>query len=103
MLGEHWMESATCRSMDPEAWFPLAGGGANKKTRLAIDTCRNVCPVRRECIEYAIGFPQSETHGIWGGFTSVELATLRRRLRRVRARERAEAEAGAATLFEVSA
>jgi WhiB family transcriptional regulator, redox-sensing transcriptional regulator len=39
-----------------------------------------VCPIRAECLEYALGHPAR--HGIWGGLNAEELAAERRRLLR---------------------
>jgi len=35
--------------------------------------CR-LCPVRKECLEYALGFPASDQHGVWAGLTPRQLA-----------------------------
>jgi hypothetical protein len=35
--------------------------------------CR-ACPVRRECLEYALEFPASDQHGVWAGLTPRQLA-----------------------------
>lgn len=34
--------------------------------------CR-LCPVRKECLEYALGFPASDQHGVWAGLTPRQL------------------------------
>jgi hypothetical protein len=35
--------------------------------------CRQ-CPVRKECLEYALSFPASDQHGVWAGLTPRQLA-----------------------------
>ena len=65
---------AACRGNGCDWWFPT--------TREAEDAARAVCepcPVRRECLAYALGAP--ELSGIWAGTDAVE----RRRMRRVSA------------------
>lgn len=48
------------------------------------------CPVRAECLAYALGRP--DKHGIWGGMTEDERdAERRRRQRRTRADDGAAA------------
>jgi len=35
--------------------------------------CRQ-CPVRKECLDYALSFPASDQHGVWAGLTPRQLA-----------------------------
>jgi len=71
-----WMDSALCaRSENPEWWFPADGD-----TAAAVRVCAD-CPVRADCLEYAIANRIKE--GIWGGQTE------RGRRMIVRARRRA--------------
>ena len=35
--------------------------------------CRT-CPVRKECLEYALSFPASDLHGVWAGLTPRQIA-----------------------------
>ena len=37
------------------------------------------CPVGKECLEYALGFPPADMHGVWSGMTSRQLAAEQRR------------------------
>jgi WhiB family transcriptional regulator, redox-sensing transcriptional regulator len=69
-----WMLEAKCLDADPEAFFPEKGGS----TREAKQICA-VCPVREECLEYAL--QHEERFGIWGGLSERE----RRRARRLSA------------------
>ena len=76
ILGERpaWQRKAACRGKGCDPWFAT--------TREAEDAARAVCepcPVRRECLAYALGAP--ELVGIWAGTDEQE----RRRMRRVSA------------------
>lgn len=75
-----WRESAACRVVDPELFFPTERGpGAAYDLELARAVCSR-CPVRSECIVAALEL--RVTDGIWGGFTVAELkrvTTLPRR------------------------
>lgn len=65
---------------DPELFFPLAGMDA----RPALSVCREVCPVRAQCLEYALETGQVD--GIWGGVRQDRLREMlqeRRKARRV--------------------
>lgn len=37
------------------------------------------CPVKKECLEYALEFPVADMHGIWAGMTSRQLQTEQKR------------------------
>jgi WhiB family redox-sensing transcriptional regulator len=37
------------------------------------------CPVREQCLEYALEFPAADMHGVWAGLTSRQLAAEQRR------------------------
>jgi WhiB family redox-sensing transcriptional regulator len=65
----HWADEALCSAADPEAWFPEHGKGTSTETRMAKAICQ-MCPVRLECLDYAIG--RNEEWGIWGGMTFTE-------------------------------
>jgi WhiB family redox-sensing transcriptional regulator len=40
--------------------------------------CSN-CPVKPQCLEYALEFPAADMHGVWAGLTSRQLAAEQRR------------------------
>jgi WhiB family redox-sensing transcriptional regulator len=69
---EPWTQDALCAQTDPDAWFPEPGEGG----RAAKKIC-NRCPVRNECLEYALRTNQQA--GIWGGVGEHERQRLRRR------------------------
>jgi WhiB family redox-sensing transcriptional regulator len=79
-----WRDEAACRTrndVDPKWWFPDSGRG--RYPSLALKVCAT-CPVRKECLEYAIAAP--ERHGIWGGMMEQE------RRKEIRRREREAAQ-----------
>lgn len=64
-----WAVQALCAQVDPEVWFP-AKGSVNKAAKAV---CAK-CPVRAECLSYALATGQP--FGVWGGLSAAE----RRRL-----------------------
>jgi len=69
-----WSDQAACRGTDTEIFYPA---NAEEEAE-ALSICAT-CPVRAQCLEYAIH--NRETYGIWGGATPEQ----RRRMRRERA------------------
>lgn len=69
-----WYAEAACASADPEVFFPAKGD----PTSPARHICDTMCPVREECLEFAL--VHNETSGVWGGMG----ARGRRRLQRQR-------------------
>jgi len=65
-----WWRSAACQDTDPELFFPVTqyGPGAGETAR-AKAVCAD-CPVRRQCLQYALATGQM--HGVWGGLTESE-------------------------------
>ena len=57
---QDWQDSAACASVDPELFYPEAGGSVAYAKRV----CRS-CPVTAECLEYALEI--GDTWGVWGG------------------------------------
>lgn len=82
---EAWMDEATCATAAmADAWFPGAGRpkpGSN--TAYALHLCRDVCPVKTECLNYALDrlAHGDELLGIWGGTTARERRDLLKRKR----------------------
>jgi WhiB family redox-sensing transcriptional regulator len=61
------MQTAACREVDPELFYPEAGQiGQN---RAAKRICAN-CPVKDACLAHAL--KTREPFGIWGGKSVVE-------------------------------
>jgi WhiB family redox-sensing transcriptional regulator len=67
-----WQERASCRSADPELWFPEPWEG----DRAAKLIC-GWCPVRAECLTVAM--ETNEQYGVWGGLSPNERRRLIRR------------------------
>ena len=69
-----WHASALCAQTDPDLWFPETG--ASCVLIAAAKRICHQCPVRNECLEEGVkARPES---GIWGGYTTFELRTVRR-------------------------
>jgi WhiB family transcriptional regulator, redox-sensing transcriptional regulator len=72
-----WRAAGACLSADPDLFFPIGTGSAvTSETRMALRICAG-CPVRRECLDFAMRSP--ELDGIWGGTTPAERLKARRR------------------------
>lgn len=65
-----WISRAACANEPTDLFFPENGEG----TELAKAICGG-CPVRGECIGYAVAIPSLD--GIWGGLTRQERSRLR--------------------------
>lgn len=68
-----WMEFGTCRSVDPNLFFPDPSDYTQVKKAKAV--CA-VCPVINECREYAL--PDASLSGTWGGMSERDRMTARR-------------------------
>lgn len=66
------LPGALCRGQDPARWFPGPGRAAAQEGKTV---CR-ACPVRAECLDWAI--QADERDGIWGGTTPDERTLIRR-------------------------
>lgn len=64
---------AACRGLPTELFYP--GQGDDRTARAAREICA-VCPIRAECLDYAIG--NAERFGIWGGMTEHDRRVERR-------------------------
>ncbi|WP_396653537.1 WhiB family transcriptional regulator [Microbacterium sp. WCS2018Hpa-9] len=70
---ETWMTAARCATTDPELWFPRHGDLPTAERAKKI--CRE-CPVRAQCLEFALRTNQRE--GIYAGYSPKSLERLRR-------------------------
>lgn len=60
-----WTDQALCAQTDPEAFFPELGA-----TTLAAKRICATCPVRAECLDYALATETPKfRHGVWGGLS----------------------------------
>lgn len=66
-----WMDGALCAGADTELFF-----SDNPTDIAAAKSICSVCPVRSQCLRYALERPQLD--GVWGGATRVERAEMRR-------------------------
>lgn len=74
MNGDKWRELAACLGMDPTLFFPARGQSCD----IARDVCAR-CPVRVECLEYALELKLDE--GVFGGESGRERKRIRRQRR----------------------
>jgi WhiB family redox-sensing transcriptional regulator len=74
-----WHDQAACVGYPTDWWFadPTLPGGQTKNNRAR--TLCATCPVRSECLEYAI--TNREPEGIWGGMNVKERRREARRRR----------------------
>lgn len=71
-----WRSLAVCRGTDPDLFFPVGTtGNALVQIARAKDVCFE-CPVRIECLDYAIATNQDS--GIWGGLDEEQRRAIRR-------------------------
>jgi hypothetical protein len=71
-----WRDRANCRDQT-NAMFPK-----NYKDITYIPYARSLCrtcPVKSECLEYALEFPAADMHGVWAGLTPRQLAAEQRK------------------------
>jgi WhiB family transcriptional regulator, redox-sensing transcriptional regulator len=66
----YWRVLAACQSIDPELFFPVSASGKSLEQVTAAKAVCAACPVRRECLAFALR--TSQVHGIWGGLTEEE-------------------------------
>lgn len=79
MSGE-WRDRALCRGADPELFFPISGHGSPsyvKQVAEAKSVCE-LCPVREECLSWALDFSIKGDCGVYGGLDEYERAALRK-------------------------
>lgn len=67
------MTRAACAGANTDLWFP------EDASRLEAQAICAECPVRRECLDYAID--AGENYGIWGGETERSRRLIRKRRR----------------------
>jgi WhiB family redox-sensing transcriptional regulator len=80
--GMRWIARAGCLGEDPEMFFPVGSGPAALEQEAEAKLVCGTCPVRDECLEWALATCQDA--GVWGGLGEEE----RRRIRRARRRAR---------------
>ena len=73
---EDWRRHAACRGCDVELFFPVGVTGPAVEQIEAAKVICGECPVRVECLEFALLTNQGA--GVWGGATEEERRKLRR-------------------------
>lgn len=68
-----WHDNAACTDQPTELFFPERGSNA----RPAKAICQH-CPVKAECLDYALTVDDGLLIGVWGGTTETERRALRR-------------------------
>ncbi|HEX7165676.1 MAG TPA: WhiB family transcriptional regulator [Acidimicrobiales bacterium] len=86
-----WRRDAACKDLDPNLFFPIGVTGPAVDQIAAAKSICTLCPVRAECLDFAI--TTNQEFGIWGGTSEDERRVLRRQWRARIRRERAEAAA----------
>lgn len=69
-----WRWKAACRGEPTELFF--AERGRAQKTAQAKAICRE-CPVRIDCLDFALSFADKDLPGIYGGTTENERRVMR--------------------------
>jgi len=73
---KEWMNRAACKGLT-KLMFPKEHKDITYITG-ARAICKT-CPVKTPCLNYALGFPPADMHGVWAGLTSRQLAAEQRR------------------------
>lgn len=73
---DHWRSRSICRDSNPDLFFPIGTTGQALEQIEAAKAICGECPVRQECLEFALATNQES--GVWGGTTDED----RRRLRK---------------------
>lgn len=71
-----WRQAAACRGKDPDMFFAVANTPAGTAQRREAKRVCASCPVRPECLEWALETRQAA--GVWGGMSARKRQTLKR-------------------------
>jgi WhiB family redox-sensing transcriptional regulator len=74
--GKDWMDYSACKGKT-QLMFPKEHKDITYIAR-ARAICK-ACPVKKQCLEYALEFPPADMHGVWAGLTSRQLAAEQRK------------------------
>lgn len=73
-IDQPWRAEAACRFAAPDMFFD-----ESRTEEVKAEFC-SACPVRRECLEYAMSMSANQCGGgVWGGMNDTELRKERRR------------------------
>lgn len=83
MSDDTWFDKAACKGR-MEDFFPkkTADNPTGHKDITYIAAARKVCrscPVREECLNYALEYPHTDMHGVWAGLTPRQLGSEQKR------------------------
>lgn len=84
---DDWRRAAACHDLDTNLFFIVGSGPEAMADEARAKAVCATCPVRLECLEYAIVTKQE--HGVWGGMGEEERLRERRRRRREAAARKA--------------
>ena len=77
--GRSWRESAACRYLETDLFFPIGKTGrAVQEIQRAKAVCAS-CPVQQTCLAFALDTHQG--YGIWGGYDEDERRVMLRQRR----------------------
>ena len=77
-----WRHGAACHDVDPELFFPVGVRvDAIRQTKAAQAVCM-ACPVRRECLTWAM--ESGQEYGVWGSLSETQRRSLKRHDSRAR-------------------
>jgi hypothetical protein len=94
-MNQDWLKEALCRGTDTRLFFAETGDihtqrqavtfcngtlteTVDPKTGLSATTGQPGCPVRLQCLDYALSFPQDQdNHGVYGGTLPSQRVTIR--------------------------
>ena len=77
VVAASWESRAICREADARCFVPPMSGESTDERRVRESAAKRICadcPVRRECLEYALRV--REPFGIWGGLNETERRAL---------------------------
>lgn len=88
-MTEDWRESAACRGADPNLFIPERDDTSGRNTRYPdqVKAMCAACPVRQECLDYALVLG-GQLAGYWGGTTPRQRRTMHANAGRQQALER---------------
>ena len=82
----NWRVHAACVDMPLDVFFPQPGPDCATNIKIAKKVC-HTCPVKTECLEFAMSFEDKACPGIYGGTTERERRKIHwDRMRRVTVR-----------------
>ena len=101
-MNQEWLKEALCRGTDTRLFFAETGDihtqrqavtfcngtlaeVVDPKSGLSATTGTAGCPVRLQCLDYALSFPQDQdNHGVYGGTLPSQRVTIRSAQRKTR-------------------